>query len=186
MDVGRVEAVHRDGQHRFSKQTVARIELLEGVGVDGDAHAGATVQHLSRVRRDPTVPNIRQVHLIHAELFEALAGQGYDVGPGQLGENITTKDVDLLGLPGGTVLHLGETAIVRLTGLRNPCAQIESFGVRQARPGLLKEVLHTTDAGEVVRLAGVMGVVVTGGPVAPGDEIRVVLPEGLREPLAPV
>jgi MOSC domain-containing protein YiiM len=186
MDVGRVEAVHRDGQHRFSKQTIARIELLEGVGVDGDAHSGATVRHLSRVRRDPSVPNLRQVHLIHAELFEALAGQGYDVGPGQLGENITTKDVDLLGLPSGTVLHLGDTAIVCLTGLRNPCVQIERFGVRQARPGLLKEVLHTTDAGEVVRLAGVMGVVVSGGSVAPGDDIRVALPEGLREPLTPV
>jgi MOSC domain-containing protein YiiM len=181
MGPGRILAVHRDGRHRFSKQTVDEITLLEGLGVEGDAHAGVTVQHRSRVRRDPTQPNLRQIHLIHGELLDELAARGHDVGAGSLGENVTTRGVDLLALPAGTVLHLGGTATVRVTGLRNPCTQIESFGA-----GLLKQVLHRQDDGSGVRLAGVMGVVTAGGRGRPGDRVRVVLPSGPAVPLVPV
>ncbi|WP_088317027.1 MOSC domain-containing protein [Kineosporia sp. R_H_3] len=167
----RVAAVHRDAAHRFSKVTVDAVRLLEGLGVDGDAHAGVTVQHLSRVRADPTQPNLRQVHLIAAELLDELRENGFDVLPGALGENVTTSGVDLLGLPTGTLLHLGADAVVEVTGLRNPCVQIDRF-----RPGLLKEVVHTDAAGSVVRRAGVMGVVRAGGEVRAGDGIAVVLP----------
>ena len=178
---GVVVAVQRDGAHRFSKVSVGAITLLEGLGVEGDAHAGATVQHRSRVRRDPTQPNLRQVHLIHAELLDHVNVLGYDVGPGALGENITTRGIDLLDLPTGTVLHLGDHARVEVTGLRNPCVQIDRY-----RSGLLKEVLHTTDDGTVVRLAGVMGVVLAGGEVRLGDGIRISLPSVPHRPLEPV
>jgi MOSC domain-containing protein YiiM len=176
-----IEAVHRDDRHRFTKRTVDTVTLLEGLGVEGDAHAGTTVQHRSRVRRDPSQPNLRQVHLIHAELLDALAAQGHDVVPGALGENITTRGVDLLGLPTGTVLHLGTDATITVTGLRNPCVQIEKYD-----PGLLKRLVRTTDEGEVVRLAGVMAVVTHGGVVRPGDPILVSVPDGEPTPLVPV
>lgn len=166
-----VVAVSRDGEHRFSKVVTDRVELLAGLGVAGDAHAGATVQHRSRVAADPTQPNLRQVHLIPGELLVELEQRGFDVAPGQLGENITTRGLDVLGLPRGTRLHLGAQAVVEVTGLRNPCAQINAF-----RPGLLAEVVGRDHEGRVVRRAGVMGVVVTGGTVTAGDEIRVVLP----------
>lgn len=169
---GVVVAVSKDGEHRFSKVTTERIELLTGLGVAGDAHAGVTVQHRSRVAADPSQPNLRQVHLIHAELFTELGEHGFDVAPGRLGENITTSGLDLLGLPRGTRLHLGEQAVVEVTGLRNPCAQINAF-----QSGLLAAVVGRDDEGRVVRRAGVMGVVVSGGPVVAGDEVRVVLPE---------
>lgn len=164
-------AVGRDGEHRFSKAVTPEVELLTGLGVAGDAHAGVTVQHRSRVAADPTQPNLRQVHLIHADLFAELSEGGLHVAPGQLGENITTSGLDLLGLPRGTRLHLGERAVVEVTGLRNPCVQINAF-----QPGLLPALVGRDDDGRVVRKAGVMGVVVAGGTVAAGDEIRVVLP----------
>ena len=174
-------AVSRDGQHRFSKAVVEEITLVAGLGVAGDAHAGVTVQHRSRVAADPTRPNLRQVHLIHAELFAELHERGFEVSPGQLGENVTTTGVDLLALPRGTRLHLGEEAVVEITGLRNPCAQINAF-----TPGLLKTVLDRDADGGVVRRAGVMGVVVTGGTVTAGDGIDVHLPAPPHRALQPV
>jgi MOSC domain-containing protein YiiM len=178
---GVVVAVHRDRTHRFSKPAVDEITLLAGLGVAGDAHAGETVQHRSRVRRDPDQPNLRQVHLIPLALLERVTTLGYDVTPGDLGENVTTDGIDLLALTRGARLHLGEEAVVEVTGLRNPCTQIDRF-----RPGLLKEVLRRTDTGEVERLAGVMGIVVTGGVVRPGDPAYVVVPDGRQLPLEPV
>jgi MOSC domain-containing protein YiiM len=176
-----VVAVHRDARHRFSKQQVPAITLLEGLGVEGDAHAGALVQHRSRVRRDPDQPNLRQVHLLQGELLDDVAGHGHRVAPGDLGENVTTRGVDLLGLPTGTRLHLGADAVVRVEGLRNPCVQIEAYD-----EGLLRHVALRAPDGSVVRRAGVMGVVVTGGVVRPGDPIAIVLPTGPHRPLAPV
>jgi MOSC domain-containing protein YiiM len=177
----RVEAVHRDAEHRFSKPVVDEIVLLEGLGIEGDAHAGATVQHLSRVRRDPTEPNLRQVHLIHGELFDELAAKGYDVTPGCFGENVTTRGIDLLGLSRGTVLRLGAVAEVTITGLRNPCVQIDRY-----EKGLLKEVLRPQEDGGLERLAGIMGVVSVGGTVRPGDPIAVASPDGPHVPLETV
>ncbi|GAA1494365.1 MOSC domain-containing protein [Curtobacterium herbarum] len=176
-----VVAVSRDRDHHFSKPVVDEVTLVEGWGVEGDAHAGTTVQHRSRVARDPSQPNLRQVHLIHAELFDELEAAGHSVRPGLLGENVTTRGVDLLGLPTGALLHLGEGACVRLTGLRNPCQQINDF-----EPGLLREVLGRAADGSVSRKGGVMGVVVAGGVVRPGDAVRVELPAGELEPLSPV
>jgi MOSC domain-containing protein YiiM len=173
-----VVAVCRDGRHRFSKSVVDEITLRAGLGVEGDAHAGATVQHRSRVAADPTQPNLRQVHLIHAELHDELRGQGFAVEPGQLGENITTRGLDLLGLPRGTVLRLGPQAVVEVTGLRNPCNQINDF-----RTGLLKAVLDRDEHGQPVRRAGIMGIVRHGGPIKPGDGIRVELPDQPHLPL---
>ena len=173
-----VVAVSHDGEHRFSKAVVEDITLLAGLGVAGDAHAGVTVQHRSRVAADPTRPNLRQVHLIHAELLAELAERGFSVAPGQLGENITTTGVDLLALPRGTRLHLGAGAVVEVTGLRNPCRQIDAFA-----PGLLRAVLSRDADGRPVRRAGVMGVVVTGGAVRAGDGIEVHLPAEPHEAL---
>ncbi|MFI7589174.1 MOSC domain-containing protein [Spongisporangium articulatum] len=178
--VAQVLAVHSSPVHEFSKDPQAEIVLVEGWGVEGDTHAGITVQHRSRVARDPSQPNLRQVHLIHAELHDRLRATGHDVRPGQLGENVTTRGVDLLGLPTGTLLHLGETAVVEVTGLRNPCRQIEGF-----QAGLLAEVLHDEE-GRVARTAGVMGVVRAGGHVRPGDPLTVVRPDAPHAPLAPV
>ena len=149
--------------------------------MQGDAHAGATVKHRSRVRRDPTQPNLRQVHLIHAELHDELAARGFDVGPGQMGENVTTQGVDLLSLPAGTRLRLGGEAVVEVTGLRNPCTQLDGI-----QPGLMEATLERTDDGELVRKAGVMAVVLAGGEVRTGDAIDVELPDGPRRPLEPV
>lgn len=177
----RVVAVSLSGTHRFSKQPTEVVRLVEGHGVEGDAHAGATVQHLSRVRRDPSQPNLRQVHLIAGELLDELAGLGHPVEPGLLGENVTTRGVDLLRLPTGSVLRLGSDAEVEVTGLRNPCAQIDRFS-----PGLLAEVLGRDAAGEVVRRAGVMGVVRRSGDVRVGDPLTVVLPAEPHAALAPV
>ena len=174
----RVLAVCRDGAHRFSKIPVNEVLLLPGLGVQGDAHLGVTVQHRSRVAADPTQPNLRQVHLIHAELFAEVGEHGFRVGPGELGENLTTQGIDLLSLPRRTLLHVGDEAVVELTGLRNPCRQINNF-----QSGLLKEVLTTDPAGELVRKAGVMSVVVAGGVVRPGDPIVVQLPDLPHLPL---
>jgi MOSC domain-containing protein YiiM len=173
-----VIAVSCDHEHRFSKTVVDEVSLLPGLGVAGDAHAGVTVQHRSRVAADPTQPNLRQIHLIHAELFDELREQGFEVGPGQLGENVTTRGVDLLALPRGAHLRLGPDAVVEVTGLRNPCAQIDEF-----MPGLLKAVLHRAPDGSLMRKAGIMGVVIAGGGVAAGDVVAVELPDGPHEPL---
>jgi MOSC domain-containing protein YiiM len=177
----RVEAVHRGAGHHFSKATVPAIQLRTGLGVAGDAHLGATVQHLSRVRRDPSAPNLRQVHLIHGELLDELASAGFVVAPGDLGENITTRGIDLLGLPTGAVLALGGDALVDITGLRNPCLQLDRF-----QDGLQRAVLDRADDGSLIRKAGVMGVVLRDGEVRAGDEIAVRLPVGPALPLEPV
>ena len=178
---GSVVAVSRSATHTFSKGNQGAIHLVTGLGVEGDAHAGTTVKHRSRVARDPSQPNLRQVHLIHAELHEELRAAGFDVAAGQMGENITTRGVDLLGLPTGTRLRLGDDAIVEITGLRNPCAQLE-----QIKPGLMAAVLDRDEQGNLIRKAGVMAVVIAGGAVRPGDEITVELPAAPHRPLAPV
>lgn len=175
---GVVVAVACDAKHRLSKKLADEIEVLEGAGVRGDAHEGVTIQHRSRVAVDPTQPNLRQVHLIHAELFDELAAKGFTVGPADLGENVVTRGVDLLSLPTGTSLHLGDDVVVELTGLRNPCAQIERL-----QPGLLAAVLVRRPSGEIIRKAGVMSVVRAGGTVRPGDAIRVELPPLPHVPL---
>jgi MOSC domain-containing protein YiiM len=175
-----VESVSRDGRHRFSKDPVPRIRVLEGMGVEGDTHAGATVQHRSRVRRDPTQPNLRQVHLIHAELLEEVNALGHDVRPGTLGENVLTRDLDVLALPRDTRLRIGD-AVLRVTGLRNPCQQIED-----ARPGLLKLMVFRAEDGSIVRRCGVMAVVESDGEIAVGDAIAIEMPDGDRVPLEPV
>jgi len=175
---GRVVSVSRSATHSFSKLDQASIPLVAGLGVDGDAHQGVTVKHRSRVARDPSQPNLRQVHLIHAELHDELRARGLDVTPGEMGENITTRGVDLLGLPAGTRLRIGETAVLEVTGLRNPCAQIEDH-----RSGLLAAVVGRNDAGVVIRKAGVMSVVLVSGEVKPGDAIDVALPAEPHRPL---
>jgi MOSC domain-containing protein YiiM len=178
---GTVTAVSRAKGHHFSKSPEMRIRLLAGLGVEGDAHMGATVKHRSRVRVDPTQPNLRQVHLVHAELHEELKAAGFKIHPGDIGENITTSGIDLLGLPAGTVLRIGETAVVQITGLRNPCTQLDGF-----QQGLTAAVLDRDAEGRIVRKAGVMSVVLEGGEVVPGDPIRVELPPEPHLPLAPV
>ncbi len=176
-----VVSVNLQAKHRFSKTPAENITLIAGQGVEGDAHAGATVKHRSRKRWNPELPNLRQVHLMHAELFDELAEQGFDVQPGQLGENITTRGIDLLGLPAGTHLRVGPEAVIEVTGLRNPCVQIDRF-----QAGLLKAVLDHDDDGQLVRKAGIMGVVVHGGPVSPADPIAVDLPAQPHAALKPV
>lgn len=178
---GTVLAVHRSSSHSFSKFAEESITLVEGLGVEGDAHAGTTVKHRSRVARDASQPNLRQVHLMHAELFDELVEQGHAVFAGDLGENLTTRGVDLLALPTGTRLLLGDEAVVELTGLRNPCSQIERF-----QPGLTAKVLDRDANGALVRKAGVMGVVRRSGVVRAGDPIVVQLPQGPHDPLQPV
>ncbi len=175
---GAVTAVSSNGEHSFSKPTRESITLLAGLGVEGDAHMGVTVKHRSRVAQDPTQPNLRQVHLIHEELFAEVRAAGFAVAPGELGENITTQGIDLLGLPVGTLLLIGGEAVVEVTGLRNPCLQIDGFS-----KGLLKEVVGRDEAGNLVRRAGVMSVVKAGGVVRPGDTIEVRLPDGPHRPL---
>lgn len=175
---GVVTAVSRSATHTFSKAGRDRIRLLAGLGVEGDAHMGKTVKHRSRVAQDPTRPNLRQVHLIHAELHDELRAAGFAVSAGAMGENITTRGVDLLGLPTGARLHVGETAVLEVTGLRNPCAQLDRF-----QPGLRAAVLGRDEHGGLVRKSGVMGIVLTGGEVRPGDPIRVELPPEPHRPL---
>jgi len=166
-----VAAVWASATHTFSKHAQPELKLIEGQGVAGDAHCGVTVKHRSRVAQDPTQPNLRQVHLIHGELFDELAAQGFGVQPGQLGENITTRGIALLDLPRGAELYIGADVVLRVTGLRNPCPQIENF-----EAGLLKAVVGRAANGEIVRKAGVMSVVLAGGTVKPGDRIQVRLP----------
>lgn len=178
MNDSRVVSGNRSGYHTFSKERASSVLLVKGLGVEGDAHAGTTVQHLSRVRADPTQPNLRQVHLIHAELFDELEKGGFEVRPGDLGENITTRGINLLGLPRGTLLHVGSDAVIEVTGLRNPCLQIDQF---QAE--LLKAVLPRDSAGHIVRKAGIMGIVLSGGDVAVDDGVHVQLPAEPHHPL---
>lgn len=161
-----ITALSRDPQHRFSKQPTEELTLLAGLGVEGDAHAGRLVQHLSRMAKEPNTPNLRQVHLIHAELLELLATGGFVVAPGQLGENVTTRGIDLLGLSRGTRLRLGAAAVIEITGLRNPCAQIDGL----AR-GLMAAMLDKAADGSLIRKCGVMATVVTGGEVRVGDAL---------------
>ena len=177
---GRVLAVHRSSSHSFSKFAEDAVTLVPGLGVAGDAHAGATVQHRSRLARDPSAPNLRQVHLLQAELFDELVARDFAVFPGDLGENITTHGVDLLALPAGTRLLLGPEAEIEITGLRNPCSQIDRF-----QRGLTAAVLEK-QGDRLVRKAGVMGIVHTGGAVRAGDPIVVRLPPPPHRPLEPV
>lgn len=162
-----VTAVSRNDSHTFSKSNTGSIRLLAGLGIEGDAHLGKTVKHRSRVARDPSQPNLRQVHLIHAELHDELRDSGFDVAEGQMGENITTRGVDLLGLPRGTRLRLGGRSVIEVTGLRNPCQQLDDF-----RPGLQAAVLDRDEHGNLIRKAGIMGIVVAVGEVCPGDRVR--------------
>lgn len=178
MSGGSVAAVSSNGTYSFTKPNRESITLLAGLGVEGDVHAGVTVKHRSRVARDPSQPNLRQVHLMHEELFEEVREAGFEVAAGQLGENVTTRGIDLLGLPVGALLRLGDEAVVEVTGLRNPCLQIDNF-----RSGLLKQVVGRDADGSVRLRAGIMGVVVSGGVVRPGDPVKVELPEGPHRPL---
>ncbi|CAN5578953.1 MOSC domain-containing protein [soil metagenome] len=177
----RMTAVSRSAEHSLSKPGQESIRLLQGLGVEGDAHLGETVKHRSRVARDPTAPNLRQVHLIHAELHDELRAAGFAVSAGQMGENVTTRGVDLLGMPAGTRLHLGDAAVVEVTGLRNPCAQLDRL-----QPGLMAAVLGRDEQGNLIRKAGVMGIVLAGGEVRPGDPIRIEMPQPPHQPLRPV
>ncbi len=176
-----VVAVSCSGTHTMSKPNQEQIHLLAGLGVAGDAHQGETVKHRSRVKRDPSQPNLRQVHLIHAELHDELRNAGVALAPGQMGENVTTRGIDLLDLPFGTRLHLGETATVEVTGLRNPCAQLDGIA-----PGLMAATLDRDEHGALVRKAGIMGIVLNDGAVKPGDPIRVELPPEPHRSLEPV
>jgi MOSC domain-containing protein YiiM len=168
--LGTVIAVSKSKKHTFSKENQQVIKLIKGLGVEGDAHFGSTVQHRSRVAQNPNQPNLRQVHLIQNELFEEIAGR-FNITPGQLGENITTAGINLLDLPTDTILSIGKCAMIKITGLRNPCAQIDHF-----KQGLLQAVLDQDPNGNLIRKAGIMGVVLQSGEVKPGDAIRVDLP----------
>ncbi len=179
--MGKVVAVSLLSRHRLSKDNAFSIRLLKGLGVEGDAHCGETVKHRSRVRKDPTTPNLRQVHLIHAELFDELTRSGFSVGPGQMGENITTRGVDLLAMPVGTMLSIGDDAVLELTGLRNPCNQLEGL-----HKGLMAATLDRDGEGGLVRKAGVMAIVLKGGDIRPGDAIKLALPPEPHAALEPV
>lgn len=175
---GEVVAVSLSDTHTFSKQNTNAIHLVKGLGVQGDAHLGETVKHRSRVAQDPTQTNLRQVHLIHAELFEELQDSGFQVSPGQIGENITTRGISLLTLPTGAILRIGESAIVEITGLRNSCPQLNGF-----QKGLMDALLDHDAEGNLIRKAGVMGIVLAGGEVRPGDPIQVEHPALPHRPL---
>jgi MOSC domain-containing protein YiiM len=176
-----VTAVSRNATHAVTKPTRESIRLVMGQGVEGDAHMGETVKHRSRTARDPDQPNLRQVHLIHAELHDELRAAGFAVSAGQMGENVTTRGLDLLALPTGARLRLGDSAVVEVTGLRNPCAQLEGI-----QPGLMAATLERDGGGNLIRKAGVMGIVLAGGEVRPGDPIQVELPAEPHRPLEPV
>ena len=176
-----VIAVSRSERHTFTKPVAPAIRLVAGLGVEGDAHLGERVKHRSRVRKNPDDPNLRQVHLIHEELFAELRAQGFDLAPGAIGENVTTRGIDLLGLPTGTRLRLGPEAVIEITGLRNPCRQLDTF-----RSGLMAAVLGRDAEGRLVRKSGVMAIVIAGGDVKAGDAIAVDLPVAEPRPLEPV
>lgn len=171
MKNGLVLSVNKSDAHTFSKYPADNITLLEGLGVQGDAHMGKTVKHRSRVKKDPTQPNLRQVHLIHKELFEELSQKGYQIQPGNMGENITTQNLDLLNLPKNTILKIGDNAQVQITGLRNPCKQLNDF-----QSGLMNELVFKDETGKIIRKSGIMGIVLTSGVIKPGDSIEVEYP----------
>ena len=173
-----ITAVSVSQTHTFSKPNQPSIHLIAGLGVEGDAHLGETVKHRSRVARDPSQPNLRQVHLIHSELHDELQTAGFDVTPGKMGENVTTRGIDLLALPTGTKLCLGSTAIVKVTGLRNPCKQLDDY-----QEGLMAATLDHDDKGNLILKAGIMAIVLQGGDVQPGDTIVVELPPEPHQPL---
>ena len=173
-----VLAVARDAGHNFSKPVCDSINVVTGLGVEGDAHFGKLIQHLYRIKKEPNDPNLRQIHLMHRELHEELRGQGFDISPGEMGENITTQGIDLLGLPCGTVLRFGDNAAVEITGLRNPCYQLNDF-----REGLMKACLDKAEDGSVIFKSGIMGVILNDGTIKPGDQIRVELPDEPHTPL---
>jgi MOSC domain-containing protein YiiM len=175
---GQVVSVSLSPQHSFSKSRVASIELVAGEGVLGDAHAGSTVKHRSRVAVDPTQPNFRQVHLLHAELFDELNTRGFQISPGDMGENIATRGLDLLRLPRRAQILFPSGARIEITGLRNPCGQLDQFS-----PGLMKAVLERNPDGTLSRKAGVMAVVLEGGIVRAGDKIYTTLPGEPHEAL---
>jgi MOSC domain-containing protein YiiM len=179
--MARVVAVHRSTTHSFSKFPEDRLDLVAGLGVQGDAHAGVTVKHRSRVKKDPAAPNLRQVHLIHCELLRDLERRGFTVWPGDLGENITTEGIDLLAVPTGTQLAIGPQAVLEVTGLRNPCVQIDRF-----QSGLMDAVLDRAADGALIRKAGVMAIVIASGAISAGDAIEVRLPVAPHQPLVPV
>jgi hypothetical protein len=181
IETGVVLAVHLSSRHTLRKAGQLMIRLLAGEGVEGDAHSGSTVKHRSRVARTPNAPNLRQIHLIHSELHDELRALGFAVGPGEMGENITTQGVDLLNLPAGARLKLGMSAVVEVTGLRNPCVQLNSI-----KPGLMNATLGRDAHGKLVRKAGVMGVVLVGGEVRPHDQICIERPAAPHRPLEPV
>ncbi|SMF73125.1 MOSC domain-containing protein [Pseudobacteriovorax antillogorgiicola] len=171
MKEARVIGLHVSKTHSFSKFSIDQANLIEGIGIEGDCHAGVTVQHRSRVAQDPTQVNLRQVHLIHGELFDELRDAGFQISPGDMGENITTDSINLLDLPRGTKLKIGLTVVLEITGLRNPCKQLDNF-----KSGLMKELIYKNDAGEIVRKAGIMAIVLNGGKIVKGDSIEVELP----------
>lgn len=177
---GIVLAVSADRGHRFRKMPQRDILLVEGHGVEGDAHAGPFVRHRYLARRQPRLPNLRQVHLIPSALFGTLRRCGYEIGAGGLGENVTTAGLNLEEMPLGTRILLGQTASVELIGLRTPCVLIDRF-----RSGLKQHLLAFAKTGPAFR-CGVMGVVRTGGRVAAGDVARVVLPSPPVRALPPI
>jgi len=181
MEKGKVISVSKSQKHTFNKYVNDKILLLEGLGVEGDAHMGEKVKHRSRVAKDPNQPNLRQVHLIHSELLDELKEKGFDVIAGQMGENITTKGIDLLNLPKDTLLSIGENAIIKVTGLRNPCKQINSI-----KTGLMAAVLDRDKEGNLIRKAGIMAIVIQGGEIGVGDKIIIQLPKEPHLKLAPV
>lgn len=176
-----ITAVSRSRCHTFGKPNEPVIRLITGLGIEGDAHMGQRVKHRFHALKNPLARNLRQVHLLHAELFDELRERGFHVWPGAIGENVTTRGVDLLALPRGTRLRLGAEAVIELTGLRNPCRQIDTF-----QPGLLKAVLGRNPEGRLIRKTGVMAIVVTSGDVKATDMIAVELPAGEHRPLLPV
>jgi MOSC domain-containing protein YiiM len=176
-----VASVAARATHRISKDVQSTIRLIAGLGVEGDAHAGVTVKHRSRVAKDPTVPNLRQVHLIHGELLDELAAKGFTIAPASMGENILTRGVDLLGLGRGTRLQFGGGAVVEITGLRNPCHQLNGLAL-----GLMEAVLDRDEDCTLIRKAGVMGIVIIGGDVRAGDPVTIVTLPDQHEPLLPV
>ena len=179
--VGHVAAVSRYRRHRFSKTPELLVRLIEGIGIEGDAHAGRTVQHRYDARKDPSRPNLRQVHFIEAEELDRLGRAGFTVEPGSLGENITTRGLDLPVLPSGALLRLGETAVVAVTGLRDPCVLLD-----RVQPGLKAALLGRDPHGRLLRRSGIMSIVLAGGDVRPGDPIRVDLPPRPHRPLTVV
>jgi MOSC domain-containing protein YiiM len=178
---GQVVSVSRSATHRFSKPCLREIVIVTGLGVEGDAHAGVTVKHRYLVRKNPLAPNLSQVHLLQESLFAELKASGLEIGPGDMGENVTTSGLELLTLPLGTRLHLGAQAVVELTGLRTPCLQMDTF-----RPGLKQACMGRDAEGGVERRAGVMAIALAGGSVRVGDAIRVELPPAPWTKLGPV